>query len=326
MQYPEIPECERQRLQALYAMNVLDTLSEERFDRITRLASHLFNVPIALVSLVDENRQWFKSSCGLGTSETPRNISFCGHAILSDEVMVVNDALQDPRFADNPLVTRDPKIRFYAGYPLHSSNGYRIGVLCLNDRKPREFSANDIGLLRDLGRMVEDELHHLQLAITCELTGLSNRRGFIRLAEYSLTHCLRLGLPACLYMLDIDNFKHINDRFGHTEGDKVLRQLADLLLATMRHTDVIARIGGDEFALFTAQVSDSGINLLRDRLIDSCARLNAMNNKPYSVEFSVGHACLPSNRPGQIEQMLAIADKHMYQQKRINKRYGGIQF
>ncbi|MFM5486675.1 GAF domain-containing protein, partial [Aeromonas veronii] len=118
MQSPVVPDNERLRLDALRRLAILDSPAEERFDRITRMARNMFDVPIALVSLVDENRQWFKSCCGLPVLETPRDISFCGHAILGEELFVVEDAAQDPRFSDNPLVTGEPHIRFYAGHPL----------------------------------------------------------------------------------------------------------------------------------------------------------------------------------------------------------------
>ncbi|NNC65016.1 MAG: GAF domain-containing protein, partial [Gammaproteobacteria bacterium] len=129
------PIGETVRLCSLQNLKVLDTLPEERFDRITRLVARVFDVPIALVSLVDVDRQWFKSRHGLDADETPREISFCGHAILEEKTFVVHDAAKDERFVDNPLVTGGPKIRFYAGHPVHSPQGTRIGTLCLIDRK-----------------------------------------------------------------------------------------------------------------------------------------------------------------------------------------------
>ena len=137
MQTPATPDNERLRLDALRRMAILDTSAEERFDRITRIARNMFDVPISLVSLVDEDRQWFKSCCGLSVPETPRDISFCGHAILGDDLFVVEDATRDLRFADNPLVSGDPHIRFYAGSPLQIGEGYKLGTLCIIDRKPR---------------------------------------------------------------------------------------------------------------------------------------------------------------------------------------------
>lgn len=163
MQAPQKPGNEAQRLATLRGLQILNTSPEERFDRITGVAQHMFDVPIALVSVVDENRQWFKSCYGLSATETPRDISFCGHAILGTDVFVIEDALQDPRFADNPLVTGEPRIRFYAGCPLHANNGDALGTLCIIDRKPHRFDPMQRRALHDLGRWAEQELNLLDL-------------------------------------------------------------------------------------------------------------------------------------------------------------------
>jgi diguanylate cyclase (GGDEF)-like protein/PAS domain S-box-containing protein len=154
---------EQHRLYALDALAVLDTPAEQRFDRFTRLAALSFGVPIALVSLVDEHRQWFKSRCGLDVAETPRSIAFCSHAVAQDEMLVVEDAALDPRFAANPLVTDAPHVRFYAGQPLHS-DGHAVGTLCIIDRVPRSFTAEQRQALRDLAGLAEAELNHVKLA------------------------------------------------------------------------------------------------------------------------------------------------------------------
>lgn len=159
MKAPETPPEELERQAALKRTGLLDTEPEERFDRYTRMACKAFRVPIALVSLVDENRQWFKSCHGLAVAETSRGISFCGHAILNSSLLIINDTLQDPRFADNPLVTDDPYIRFYAGAPLHNSEGFRLGTLCLIDRVPRTFDEEDQSLLREIADCVEREVN-----------------------------------------------------------------------------------------------------------------------------------------------------------------------
>lgn len=160
---PEKPANERQRLDALQYLCILDTPVEERFDRLTRLAQKLFDVQIALVSLVDTERQWFKSRQGLSACETPRELSFCGHAILGNGIFEITDATQDERFADNPLVTGAPNIRFYAGAPLATADGYNLGTLCIIDDKPRELSLADRSALRDLADAVEQEINQTQL-------------------------------------------------------------------------------------------------------------------------------------------------------------------
>jgi GAF domain-containing protein len=158
MQIPDIPVDEARRLTALHATRLLGSAPEEAFDRITRMAARLLNAPAALVSLVDQDIQWFKSRCGFEPAQTARDISFCGHAILDAAPMVVPDAGADARFADNPLVTGEPGIRFYAGAPLALPSGARLGTLCLIDRVPRTLDALDLGILATLRDLVVIEL------------------------------------------------------------------------------------------------------------------------------------------------------------------------
>jgi len=153
-----LPDGEERRLDALRALGVLDTLPEERFDRYTRIAAGLFDVPIALVSLVDRDRQWFKSRHGYGVAETSRETAFCAHTILDGVVLQIPDALHDARFADNPVVAGPPRIRFYAGAPLAAPDGSRVGSLCLIDDRPRQLDERQLVLLRDLADLVEAEL------------------------------------------------------------------------------------------------------------------------------------------------------------------------
>ncbi|MES2205512.1 MAG: EAL domain-containing protein [Pseudomonadota bacterium] len=165
MQSAPIPADDAKRVLTLHSAQILDTPQEELFDRITRLASRLLNTPIALISLVDANRQWFKSKVGLDTTETPRDISFCGHAVLQEQPFVINDALEDPRFADNPLVVGPPYIRFYGGIPLLSIERHAIGVLCVIDHQPRVLNTQELSTLVDLARMAEELFQRRELAL-----------------------------------------------------------------------------------------------------------------------------------------------------------------
>lgn len=149
---------EQQRLEALRALLILDTPPEERFDRIVEFAAAEFDVPVALLSLIDESRQWFKSKIGIGLCETPREISFCGHAIHCDNILVVPDARVDERFVDNPLVLGAPFIRFYAGAPLIMPGGHAIGTLCLIDTKVRRLDMTDLSILSALRDLVVSEM------------------------------------------------------------------------------------------------------------------------------------------------------------------------
>jgi GAF domain-containing protein len=163
MKAAPIPASDPQRLQALRELLILDTPAEERFDKIVAFAASEFDMPIALISLVDENRQWFKSKLGIEACETSRDISFCAHALESKDFLVIENPLADERFSDNPLVTGEPHIRFYAGAPLMLPSGYVIGTLCLIDQKPRTLDALDLTILGALRDLVVEELaegHH----------------------------------------------------------------------------------------------------------------------------------------------------------------------
>ena len=159
MSSPRIPIDEESRLRALYRLELLDTDREERFDRLTRIGARLLDIPIVLVSFVDKDRQWFKSSVGLELCETGRDVSFCGHTILNHKPFIVPDAVTDPRFADNPFVTGYPHFRSYAGIPLETEDGALVGSLCVIDHRPRKFSPNDIEMLGDLAALVRNEMN-----------------------------------------------------------------------------------------------------------------------------------------------------------------------
>jgi PAS domain S-box-containing protein len=183
-----MPTRERDRLSSLHSLGILDTPSEERFDRITRLAMLALDVPIALVSLVDADRQWFKSCYGLDVSETDRDGSFCGHAILSDDPLVVEDACEDERFAGNPLVTGEPNVRFYAGFPLSDRDGHKLGTLCVIDRVPRRLTPQQGRLMTELASMAETELNTIATEVAIF------QRDAIRRRLDATTHAIADGL------------------------------------------------------------------------------------------------------------------------------------
>lgn len=158
MQAAPIPANDAERLQTLRELLILDTPPEQRFDRLVAFAQAEFEVATVLISLVDANRQWFKAKVGLEACETGRDISFCGHAILQPDIFVIEDAMADPRFADNPLVTGPPFIRFYAGAPLEPRPGLRVGTLCLLDPRPRALDRADLAILGSLRDLVQAEL------------------------------------------------------------------------------------------------------------------------------------------------------------------------
>ncbi|WP_153912705.1 sensor domain-containing diguanylate cyclase [Shewanella sp. TC10] len=306
---------EEARLKTLRNLNVLDTAAEERFDRITRLAKRLFSVSICLVSLVDENRQWFKSCQGLVASETPRDISFCGHAIHQQEPFIINDASKDERFSDNPLVTEAPHIRFYTGHPLTMPNGMRVGTLCIIDDKPREFSKDDQIALKDLAEMVVSELVSIQQTTLDELTGISNRRGFEVLANQAIATWDRTATDSCLVFFDLDYFKEINDNHGHEAGDRALIDFANLLTQEFRDSDVIARFGGDEFLVLFSECNDGHVTFALERFKRAVKKHNETSNESFELAYSVGVASREAKQALSISQYLELADQEMYQVK-----------
>ena len=319
MKAPLTPTDEPTRVDTLRALNILDTAPEERFDRLTRLAKRLFGVPIALVSLIDTNRQWFKSRQGLEVAETPRDMSFCGHAILEDDILLIPDAALDDRFSDNPLVIGEPHIRFYAGCPLRVSNGSKLGTLCLIDKNEREFGEEDKALLRDLARMAEQEIAAIQLATMDELTMVSNRRGFEALAQHAIGLCTRMELPATLLFFDLDSFKQINDTYGHAEGDRALVSFARLLLEVFHESDVVGRLGGDEFVVMVTSIEPGMLAATQRRLQDAVDAYNQATQRGYTLAFSVGAVELDPSRYSTIQDLLAVADKEMYEHKRSKR-------
>ncbi|MDX1751310.1 MAG: sensor domain-containing diguanylate cyclase [Methylophaga sp.] len=319
---PTIPEDEKQRLEKLRALKILDSAPEERFDRLTRMAKRMFGVDISVLSLIDDGRQWFKSKASENElpDETPREISFCGHAILGNDVFVVEDTFEDHRFKDNPLVTENPHIRFYAGYPLTIGNGSALGTLCIIDDKPREFDPEDLQLLRDLGAMAEQEIAALQLATLDDLTLISNRRGFTELAKHSLNVCRRKGLSASILLFDLNKFKPINDQFGHAEGDRALIVFANTLRKVFRDSDVFGRLGGDEFAVLMMDVDAENTQQVIQRFNDEVTDYNKEAARGYDIEYSVGFVNILIENHIDVNDLLDAADKKMYAEKSNNVR------
>lgn len=315
---PKIPNNEAERLHALRALKILDTTHEERFDRVTRMAKRMFGVSISLVSLVDQDRQWFKSAQGLDATETSREISFCGHAINQEGLFIIPDALEDERFADNPLVTDAPNIRFYAGYPLKLRQGINLGTLCLIDSKPKILDSEDEQLLMDLGAMIEQEIRSIQMATLDGLTMISNRRGFLSLAEYSQKVCHRKEMPMSVILFDLNKFKQINDNFGHHEGDFALIQFAEVMRNVFRESDIVGRLGGDEFVALLTDSTSEKIDDVLNRFTLAVKEKNQEINKPYLIEFSAGVAHFPFNTEKSLEEMIEEADAAMYVQKKAS--------
>lgn len=316
---PPIPAGEERRLAALYALDILDGESEERFDRITRLAQRLFGTSMASVNLIDSDRHWFKSVQGLEGKEGARDTSFCSQVILDGETMVVEDARLDSRFADYPGVRGDPNVRFYAGHPVAAPGGEPLGTLCVFDDKPHAEADFDPEVLQELAAMVEAEIASLSLAIGDELTGLSNRRGFEMLGERLLAAARRLELPVTAVYADLDNMKPINDEHGHDAGDRALVEIGGLLEESLRGSDLIARLGGDEFCALLVGTAAAQAQPALDRVEAALSRRNEATTEPFALSLSLGLAEAAPDEDVTLEDLVAAADLRMLAAKRAKK-------
>ena len=308
------PDNEAERLEATLSLGLLDTPPEERFDRYTRFAQRLLEVPIAYVSFIGDDIQWFKSVQGLEIEQVPREQSFCSHTILTEEMMIVEDTIEDSRFRNNPFVVNPPYVRFYAGVKLNIREGICVGTFCVADIKPRYPSEEDMQLLKDLAHLLELEFHTQSIATTDELTGLSNRHGFRLIANHSIALCRRMDKAATLIVFDLDGFRYINGKYGHAEGDKVLRDIGQILLTEFRDSDVIGRIGGDEFCVLLTGTSTDNIEKPLQNLERALHEENI--NLPYNISYTFGTVPLDPKRHQNIDDVLRDADTVMYQQKK----------
>lgn len=306
---------ETDRLSALDAYDILDTTQEEIFDRITRLARRVFGVKTSMLSFVDAHRRWYKSCAGSAAVETPRGPTFCNYAVQTGRELVVENTLADSRFCDSILVTGGPQIRFYAGIPVRPNGGPVIGTFCIIDHNPRCFGEPELNMLRDLARMSEMALELRTLASVDSLTGAQTRRSFREEFDRNCALGTRNGHEASLIVLDIDHFKCVNDTYGHIAGDAVLKGLVEICRKELRATDLIGRLGGEEFAIALPNT-------------DRARALEIAENLRHAIEaasFDIGVQTLRitgslgvATQTGLAENtdlLLARADKALYEAK-----------
>lgn len=345
MQRPAKPANEAERLQALRRYQVLDTPREADFDDLVAIATAICDVPMGSVTLIDAERQWFKAKLGMDDApETDRDTAFCAHAILTpDQVTVVEDATLDRRFHDNPVVTAEGGIRFYAGAPLLTPEGYPLGTLCVMDSRPRELAPPQVKALQALSRQVtallelrrtarelklqlddrawfEQTLHAFNESLKLEnadltrqlrmdpLTGLANRRA---LAD-ALDAAIAAGGDLCVALAD-NHFKATNDTHGHAVGDEVLARVASSLRVANGEVGLLARYGGEEFALVLP-----GMDLDAARRHCEAVRQAVAEASPnLPVTISIGVAM---RQPGDDKAaLLRRADDALYAAKRAGR-------
>ena len=303
------------RLKELDRYDIMDTSAEEAFDRITRLASRLFDAKISTVTFIDGHRQWFKSRQGLSPSETRRDVSFCQTPVAEGRPLVVPDTWRDPRFCSNELVCGDPGLRFYAGAPIRGASGAVIGTLCVMDVTPRDFGPEQLEWLVDLAKLVENELELRILASTDGLTQILNRRAFRAEAERAVALAARHRYDLTCIAFDIDHFKAVNDEHGHAVGDLVLTSTVEICRAALRKSDVFGRMGGEEFALVLPHTSPLEGHAVAEKLrLAIEAEIGGRHKGLRTVTASFGIAAL-NHQEVDCGLLLERADQAMYQAK-----------
>jgi diguanylate cyclase len=326
MDVPAIPDNETARLQELRSYGVLDSGPDPHFDDISELARHVAGTEIGIVSLVDENRQWFKSCVGapLGQQETPRQVSFCGHTILQREPLIINDALQDLRFADNPLVTGEPGVRFYAGFPLITSNGFVLGSLCAISRRPHQLTPEQIDSLRRLSSLTVQQLQVLRESVlpSGSLPGLGEER----LAEDSqvqpsslqrlisrdqmvqmlaLLFGMGMGSPFTLLRCRFRDYERVNATMGGSLAEQFINEAARRVLAAIPKTASVARFAEAELVvLLPYDVAEAQIQEVAERLIAFANQVYRHGQQSLSMAVSIGIAIYRNNYES-VEALLA---------------------
>jgi len=307
---------------------------DARFQRITRIAQRLFGTPVAALSLMDGERRWFTAVHGLEPARTPCPVQFCGYTILHDNVMIVPDARQDPRFTDSPQVKGEPHVVFYAGCPLRTPDGNRVATLCVLDFKPRELTAEDERILRDLAALAELELreafqHAVQEDLVSQidaerkrvlvdpLTRIWSRAGVMDALTEELDHAAKQRRPFALAMADLVRFKNVNDTRGHPAGDEVLRQTARRMVDGLRDTDSIGRYGGEEFLLVLGNSATRAEAVAAaDSVRSAVSHAPTVTEAgPIPVTVSIGVAFVDDASRTSVDEMIAAADRALYQAK-----------
>ncbi|TCS43688.1 sensor domain-containing diguanylate cyclase [Reinekea marinisedimentorum] len=307
------PYDDEDRLLALEKVIHLSSDSEERFNRVTRIAQRMFNVPMVDFSFISADQQLLKSSYGLDLESIPRDISLANYAILKNELFLIPDTLKDSRFAGNPLVVDRPKIRFFAAYPVHSRSGHRVGVLSIADRQPGSLSAHDQSAFRDLADMVENELSYLEVTSRDRLTRLSINDGFHSLAEQGLNVCVRQDAPAVAIVFDLHQPQDALIAESKIKKDIRLKMFAEQLKQFFRRSDIVGRLGSDEFTALLLNARSQHVDEIVRKLQASIDEYNAEVDNPNIIAFKHAVAEFDPQNPVSSSTLVKMANYNLQQ-------------
>lgn len=336
-----LPPDEERRLASVHRLQILDTQPEERFDRLARLARRMFKVAYSRITLMDQDRQWFKAVSGQDLREIPRDQSMCGYTLLQDSVLVIPNCSQDPRVSDNPSARGLTGINFYAGVPLRSNDGFVVGTLCVLDAVARQFDEEDIAALEDLGACAESELQLLHIsrseiemrgemdqlrrkASIDALTKTWNRGAILEILAKEQERAKKANEPLAVALMDIDHFKSVNDTYGHDVGDQVLQEFTDRIRASLRGGEAFGRFGGEEFLIVIPRCNPSQSAIYGENV------LQALRGQPVktargelNVTASMGFAIWRGSFE-DADSLIKRADKALYQSKRNGRNRASL--
>lgn len=325
------------QLANIHALDPFYTPLEERFERITRLTQRALNVPVAAITLVEGERQWFKSVAGWGVSELPLEKSLCREVLTTGNAVIAEDTLHDLYLMDNPYVRRKPKFRFYAGFPIKDSGGTTVGTFCAMDIKPRKVDDAFRTAHTDLGEMAQREMFSVELgnaqatlvsklnrarrqAMFDSLTRIWNRRGGMDLLGEALKESANSKQTAGICLADLDHFKKVNDQFGHRVGDHVLRKTASTIVACVRPDDVVCRHGGEEFLVIVRNVDEQACMAIGQRICDGIRQMKITSGgKAVHTTISVGVALRDVGETVSPSRLLERADRALYRSKEAGR-------
>lgn len=327
MQTAPRPSNESARIETIKQLDLMNPVAISAYERIVDLVSIATGLDVTLFSIVGESDQFFKAKRGTELTGSPREQAFCAWTILADDdndIMVVEDATKDERFDDNPLVTGDAGIRFYAGIPVKAPNQVTVGTACLIDTKPRKLDAKTERVLRAAKGLLEEALILQGQSVRDHLTGLFNRRFFDESLDTEWRRAFRQMLPMTVMLADVDHFKPYNDLYGHPAGDDVLRKVSDAIQNKVRRAgDLTARYGGEEFVLILPETDAEGARQVAKLLCDTIYNLKIEHQSGIDqrVTISVGAAVAVTKADLMLGQLalLSLADDALYDAKRSGR-------